>query len=172
MIVHFAVSQKNQVERIKRLGAIVSVNPYYPVALADNYRTNGLEPERADSMVRLGDVERAKIPYSLHSDMPMAPGQPLFLMWAAVNRVTNEGNLRAPEQRISRQGALRAETIEAAYSLQLEKEMGSIESGKLANFTILSDNPITVDPMDIKNIAIWGTVLEGRLQPVQARSQN
>ena len=172
VIVHFAVSQKNQVERIKRLGAIVSVNPYYPVALADNYRTNGLEPERADSMVRLGDVERAKIPYSLHSDMPMAPGQPLFLMWAAVNRITNEGNLRAPEQRISRQGALRAVTIEAAYSLQLEKEMGSIESGKLANFTILSDNPITVDPMDIKNIAIWGTVLEGRLQPVQARSQN
>ena len=166
VVVHFAVSEKNQVERIKRLGAIVSVNPYYPVALADNYRTNGLEPERADSMVRLGDVERAQIPYSLHSDMPMAPGQPLFLMWAAVNRVTNAGNLRAPEQRISRLGALRAVTIEAAYSLQLENEIGSIEPGKLANFTILSDNPITVDPMDIKNIAIWGTVLEGRLQPV------
>jgi len=166
VIVHFAVSEKNQVERIKRLGAIVSVNPYYPVALADNYRTNGLEPERADSMVRLGDVERAQIPYSLHSDMPMAPGQPLFLMWAAVNRVTNAGNLRAPEQRISRLGALRAVTIEAAYSLQLENDIGSIEPGKLANFTILSENPVTVDPMDIKNIAVWGTVLEGRLQPV------
>ncbi len=172
VIVHFAVSQKNQVERIKRLGAIVSVNPYYPVALADNYRTNGLGPKRADSMVRLGDVERAQIPYSLHSDMPMAPGQPLFLMWAAVNRVTNEGNLRAPEQRISRLGALEAVTIEAAYSLQLEKDMGSIEPGKLANFTILSDNPLTIDPIDIRNIAVWGTVLEGRLQPVQGRSPN
>lgn len=172
VIVHFAVSEKNQVERIKRLGAIVSVNPYYPVALADNYRTNGLEPERADSMVRLGDVERAQIPYSLHSDMPMAPGQPLFLMWAAVNRVTNAGNLRAPEQRISRLGALRAVTIEAAYSLQLENDIGSIEPGKLANFTILSDNPVTVDPMDIKNIAVWGTVLEGRLQPVGGLSKN
>ena len=172
VIVHFAVSQKNQVERIKRLGAIVSVNPYYPIALADNYRTNGLEPERADSMVRLGDVERAGIPYSLHSDMPMAPGQPLFLMWAAVNRVTNEGNLRAPEQRISRLGALRAVTIEAAYSLQLEKDMGSIQPGKLSNFTILSNNPVTVDPMEIKDIEVWGTVLEGRLQPVQDAPQN
>lgn len=166
VIVHFAVSQKDQVERIKRLGAIVSANPYYPIALADNYRTNGLEPERADSMVRLGDVEKAGIPYSLHSDMPMAPGQPLFLMWSAVNRVTNDGNLRAPEQRVSRLGALRAVTIEAAYSLQLEEDMGSIEPGKLSNFTVLSDNPITIEPMKIRDIEVWGTVLEGRVQPV------
>ena len=166
VIVHFAVSQKDQVDRIKRLGAIVSVNPYYPIALADNYRNNGLEPERADSMVRLGDVEKAGIPYSLHSDMPMAPGQPLFLMWSAVNRVTNEGNLRAPEQRVSRLGALRAVTIEAAYSLQLEEDMGSIEPGKLSNFTVLSDNPVTINPLQIRDIEVWGTVLEGRIQPV------
>ncbi|MCP4841667.1 MAG: amidohydrolase family protein, partial [Halieaceae bacterium] len=56
--------------------------------------------------------------------------------------------------------------------LQLEKDMGSIEPGKLANFTILSDNPLTIDPIDIRNIAVWGTVLEGRLQPVQGRSPN
>ena len=110
VIVHFAVSRPEQVARIKRLGAIVSGNPYYPVALADNYRVNGLDPERADPMVRMGDVEKAGISYSFHSDMPMAPGQPLFLMWSAVNRVTNDGNLRGPEQRVSRLGALKAVT--------------------------------------------------------------
>lgn len=170
VIVHFAVSTPEQVARIKRLGAIVSGNTYYPVALADNYRTNGLDPERADSMVRMGDVEKAKISYSFHSDMPMAPGQPLLLMWAAVNRVTNEGNLRAPEQRVSREGALRAVTLDAAYSLQLEKEVGSITPGKLANFTVLGENPLTCDPMQIKDIAVWGTVHEGRVLPVQTAS--
>jgi hypothetical protein len=166
VIVHFAVSRPEQVARIKRLGAIVSGNSYYPVALADNYRTNGLDPARADPMVRMGDVERAGISYSFHSDMPMAPGRPLFLMWSAVNRVTNDGVVRAPDQRVSRLGALKAVTIDAAYSLQLEKDVGSIEPGKLANFTILAENPVTSDPMRIKDIAVWGTVHEGRVLPV------
>jgi predicted amidohydrolase YtcJ len=166
LIVHFAVSRPEQVDRIKRLGAIVSGNPYYPVALADNYRTNGLDPERADAMVRMGDVERSGISYSFHSDMPMAPGQPLFLMWAAVNRVTPDGNLRGPEQRVSRLGALEAVTLDAAYSLQLEREVGSIEPGKLANFTILGDNPVTIEAARIKDIPVWGTVQEGRVLPV------
>src|SRR5512137_2949578 len=167
VIIHFAVSNPDQVERIKRLGAIVSGNPYYPVALADNYRTNGLDPARADVLVRMGDVERAGISYSFHSDMPMAPGQPLFLMWSGVNRITNDGNLRGPEQRVSRLGALKAVTLDAAYSLQLEKEVGSITPGKLANFTVLGDNPVTCDPMKIKDIPVWGTVDEGRVLPVK-----
>jgi hypothetical protein len=166
VIIHFAVSSPDQVARIKKLGAIVSGNPYYPVALADNYRANGLDPARADPMVRMGDVERAGISYSFHSDMPMAPGQPLYLMWTAVNRVTNDGNVRAPEQRVSRLGALKAVTIDAAYSLRLEKDVGSIEPGKLANFTVLADNPVTVDPMKIKDIKVWGTIQEGRVLPV------
>lgn len=176
VLIHFAVSRADQVAKIKRLGAIVSGNPYYPVALADNYRTNGLDPERADNMVRLGDVERAGIPYSFHSDMPMAPGQPLLLMWSGVNRITNEGHLRGQDQRVSRLGALKAVTLDAAYSLQMEKDVGSIVAGKLANFTILAENPVTSDPMTIKDIKVWGTVHEGRVLPVKhaepAQAQN
>jgi hypothetical protein len=117
-------------------------------------------------MVRMGDVERAGISYSYLSDMPMAPGQPLFLIWAGVNRITNEGNLRGPEQRVSSLGALRAVPLEAAYSLQLGKQVGSIVPGKLANFTILAANPLRVDPVRIKDIPVWGTVQEGRVLPV------
>jgi len=167
VIVHFAVSTTEQVARIKRLGAIVSGNSYYPVALSDNYRKNGLDPERADPMVRMGDVEKMGISYSFHSDMPMAPGQPLLLMWCGVNRITNGGRVTAPDQRVSRLGALKAVTLDAAYSLQMEKEVGSIVPGKLANFTILGDNPVTCDPEKIKDIPVWGTVHEGRVLPVK-----
>lgn len=160
-IVHFAVSGPDQVKRIKALGAIVSANPYYVIALSDKYGEVGLGPDRADQMVRLGDVERAGISYSLHSDMPMAPGDPLFLMWCAVNRITSSGRVAGEDQQVSREGALHGVTLGAAHSLRLEKEMGSIEVGKLANFTILDDNPLTVEATAIKDIAVWGTVMEG-----------
>lgn len=169
-IVHFAVSAKDQVDRIKRLGAIVSGNPYYVRALADNYSEVGLGPERADSMVRMGDVERLGISFSYHSDMPMAPADPLFLIWCGVNRITTSGRIAAPDQRVSREAALRAVTIDAAYSLKMEKEIGSIVAGKLANFTILGDNPVTCEAGVIKDIAIWGTVHEGRLLPVSKKT--
>ena len=57
-----------------------AVTRAYPVALADNYRSNGMDPERADNMARMGDVDKAGISHSLHSDMPTAPGQPQLLM--------------------------------------------------------------------------------------------
>ncbi len=163
IVVHFGIAAKDQVDRIKRLGAIVSGNPYYVYALADNYSKFGVGPERAHQMVRLGDVERAGVSFSLHADMPMAPGQPLLLMHCAVNRTTMSGRVVGADQRISRLAALKAVTLDAAYSLQMEKEVGSIVPGKLANFTILGDNPLTVDPMKIKDIRVWSTVHEGRV---------
>ncbi|MBD9652869.1 amidohydrolase (plasmid) [Ensifer sp. PDNC004] len=164
--IHLAVSQKDQVERMKRLGVVVSANPYYVRALADAYTKDGLGPERADNMVRLGDMERAEVPFSLHSDMPMAPGQPLFLMHCAVNRTTASGRVAAPDQRATRLGALKGVTLGAAHSLRMENDIGSIVPGKLANFSILDDNPLTVDAAKIKDIAVWGTVFEGRVLPV------
>jgi predicted amidohydrolase YtcJ len=165
LLAHFAVSDPDQVQRIAALGAIVSGNPYYVTALADMYSEYGLGPERADSMVRIGDVERAGLSYSFHSDMPMAPGRPLFLMHCGVNRTTVSGRVAAPDQRASRLGALQAITIDAARSLRLDDEIGSIVPGKLANFTILGDNPLTVDASAIKDIPVWGTVHEGRILP-------
>ena len=172
VIVHFAVSQKDQVDRLAKLGCIVSGNPYYTTALADNYSKNGLGPERANSMVRMGDVERAGVSFSYHSDMPMAPCDPLFLMWCGVNRITTSGRVAAPEQKVSREAALKAVTLEAAYALKMENEIGSIETGKLANFTILNANPVTCDPLKIRDIKVWGTVVEGELQPVSRPATN
>ena len=93
----------------------------------------------------------------------MAPADPLFLMWCAVNRVTASGRVAGPDQRVDVAEALRGVTINAAYSLKLEDEIGSIEPGKRANLTILDDNPITVDPMKIRDVKVWGTVMEGRI---------
>jgi adenine deaminase len=86
-------------------------------------------------------------------------------MWCAVNPVTTSGRVAGPDQRISAEDALRGVNIEAAYSLKLENELGSIVPGKRANLTILEDIPLSVDPMKIKDIKVWGTVMEGRRLP-------
>ena len=166
VIVHFGFSRPDQVDTLANLGAIVSANPFYPIILADKYSNVGIGPERAQEMVRLGDLVRADISFSLHSDTPMASGQPLRLMSNAVNRITVNGNLVGPTQRISAERALRSVTIDAAYSLRKEDEVGSIVPGKLANFTVLTENPLTVSPQSIEIIEIWGTVHEGRVLPI------
>lgn len=171
VLVHFAVSRPDQVTRIKALGAIVSGNAYYVSALADQYAKVGLGPARADTMVRLGDLSRAGISWSLHSDMPMAPADPLFLMWCAVTRLTASGRVAAPDQRVTVEQALRGVTIDAAYSLKLEGEIGTITPGKRANFTVLSDNPLTTDVARLRDISVRGTVMEGRVLPVPARGR-
>jgi predicted amidohydrolase YtcJ len=166
VIVHFANSTEEQVARIGRLGAIVSANPYYVSGLADRFGEVGLGPERADHLARLGSVARRGIPFSLHSDMPIAPARPLFLAWCAVNRTTVSGRVAAPDQRITVEQALRAVTIDAAHSWRMEAEMGSIAPGKVANFTVLDEDPLSVDPKTLKDIPIWGTVYEGRVFPI------
>jgi predicted amidohydrolase YtcJ len=169
VLVHFGFATPEQIARAGRLGCIVSANPYYVTALAGRYAQIGIGPERARRMVPLKDAENARMSISFHSDMPMAPAKPLQLIWAAVNRFTAEGPVMGEDQRVSVDLALRAMTIEAAYSIRLENELGSITPGKLANFVVLEQSPHAVAPAALKDIAVWGTVLEGRVQPAPAQ---
>jgi predicted amidohydrolase YtcJ len=98
--------------------------------------------------------------------MPMAPAKPMQLVWAAVTRVTAEGPVAGPQHRVPLDVALEAVTINAAYSIQMEKRVGSIEVGKDANLSILEQSPYAVAPEKLKDIQVWGTMLEGRVQPV------
>ena len=161
-IVHFGYSAFDQIDRMKKLGVIVSANPYYVAALSDLYSKQGVGYERSQEMVRLGDVVRSDIPLSLHSDMPMAPASPLLLMDAAVNRINYANKVAGPDQRIDALTALKGVTINSAYTLRIESDYGSITPGKYANLTILSENPLNIDPLKIKHINVIGTIEEGR----------
>ena len=168
VIVHFANSTEEQIDRIAALGAIVSANPYYPVGFADKYGEWGLGPQRADAMVRSASVLKRGVPLSFHSDLPMCPGDPMLMASFAINRTTAMGRVAGPEQRIGVHEALRAVTIEAAYSWRREDELGSVEVGKIANLTALDSDPYESDPSRIGSIPIRTTMFEGRLFDVPA----
>ncbi|MEE3330084.1 MAG: amidohydrolase family protein, partial [Myxococcota bacterium] len=69
-------------------------------------------------------------------------------------------------ERLSIEQALRAVTIDAAHLLRQEHRIGSIEVGKVADFTILEEDPYEVEASALGNIGIWGTVLEGQIWPI------
>ena len=163
---HYGYAREDQHQRVKDLGIIVSNNAYYLHELAPIYARAQLGPERAADISPLGGLARAGVPFSFHSDYFMAPAEPLTQVWVAVNRIASDGKVWGEHQKISLTLALRAITAEAAYSLGLENEIGSIKVGKRADFTVLAENPYNVDPKRLKDIAIWGTVLDGTLHPL------
>lgn len=163
---HYGYAREDQHARVKRLGVVVSNNPYYLYELAPIYARHGLGPQRAADIAPLGGLLRAGVPFSFHSDFPMAPAEPLRLIATAVNRVASDGAVWGDDEKIPLDAALRAVTIEAAWSLGLENEIGSIEEGKRADFTVLGADPYEVEPAMLGDIAIRGTVLEGVPHPL------
>jgi predicted amidohydrolase YtcJ len=164
---HYGYAREDQHRRVRKLGIAVSNNAYYLHELAPIYAQHGLGPERAARISPLGGLARAGVAISFHSDFPMAPAEPLTLVWAAVNRIGSDGRVWGAEQRLALDLALRAVTIEAAWSLGMEDEIGSIRPGKRADFTVLAADPTEVAPETIRDIQIWGTVLDGRPHPIR-----
>lgn len=88
--------------------------------------------------------------------------RPLSLIWCAVNRLTAGGRVLGPEQRISPTQALRAHTIDAAWQVFRDDDLGSIEQGKSADFTVLSKNPLE-HAETINDIEVLATIKDGEV---------
>jgi len=101
------------------------------------------------------------VPFSIHSDADVTPLGHLHTMWCAVNRVTPSGRVLGEDERISAQSALGAVTLGAAYQIHHDDEFGSLECGKAADLTVLENDPLEVEPMAIREIGVWGTVVGG-----------
>jgi len=96
-----------------------------------------------------------------HTDFYVAPLDQMFMMWSAVNRVSREGGVVGPDQRITPLEAIKSQTIWAAEQYGEQDRRGSLEPGKIADFVILDQNPLTVDPLTIKDIKVLETIKEG-----------
>ncbi len=163
-IEHYCISTPAQSRRLAALGGLASVNAYFVHTRSGIHADHGFGPDRAEATARLGSLVRAGATFALHSDynLVVAPMHPLTAAWTAVNRLRAEDNtVVAPGERISVERALRAITVDAAFVLNMDDRLGSIEVGKHADFAVLDDDPFEVDPKNLKDIAIHGTVLGG-----------
>jgi predicted amidohydrolase YtcJ len=162
---HLGYSTEAQNRRIAKMGLMVSAQPNYIRVLGDVYEREGLGPERAAQINRLGSLERKGVPLGLHSDFNMAPVDPLYLAWVAANRVTIGGQVKSPGERISLDKALRAVTIEAAQVIGMDALVGSIAAGKKADFAVLDRDPYAVGAARLRELEVKGVIFEGEFTP-------
>ncbi len=159
---HVGFHAQAQTARLAALGAHASVNPYYIHALADDYAGFGLGPERASQITRCASMLREGMRVSFHSDFMMAPPEPLTLAWCAATRRTGTGKVVSPNERLTLMQALRGITIDAAWALRMEHEVGSIAAGKRADFVVLDDDPFELGVERLNEVRVAGTVFEGQ----------
>lgn len=163
---HLGMQRAEFARKMKTLGMMASVNPYY-IYYRGEFNIEGMGADRALTALQLKTMVDEGVAVALHSDSPMGPPKPLEWAWIAVNRPSIESkNILAPAERVTAYQALKMVTVDAAYHLGMEDKIGSLEAGKFADFTVLDENPLTVEPMRIKDIKIWGTVLGGRKQAI------
>ncbi len=114
------------------------------------YRDQLFGPERTAFMDPAGACLKEQVRFTLHTDSPCSPIGTLGLVQTAVTRVCEFDNtVIGADQAVTVQQALEAVTIDAARQLGLVDRLARLESGKEADFTILEDNPLTVDPSKI-----------------------
>jgi predicted amidohydrolase YtcJ len=162
LIIHCQLASRDQIRRMKRLGVVPSFFVNHVYYWGDRHVALFLGPERAARIDPLGAAVQEGLIFTLHSDLPVTPVDPLFSMHCAVNRRTRKGMVLGPEERISPVEALRAYTVHGAYCSFEENAKGSIEVGKVADFVVLSENPLRVAPERIRELRVLRTVLGGR----------
>ena len=118
--------------------------------------------ERASQISASKTALDNKLAFTYHQDTPVIKPDMLETIWCAVNRVTMSGIVLGENQKVSPYEALKAITINAAYQNKEEDIKGTLEEGKLADLVILSDNPLTCEPMSIKDIEVLETIKEGK----------
>jgi predicted amidohydrolase YtcJ len=122
---------------------------------------NNRGPEQAAYISPMRDAIDAGMRPTNHTDFYVAPLDQMFMMWSAVNRVSREGGVVGPEQRITPMEAIKTQTLWAAEQYDEGHRRGSLEPGKIADFVILDRNPLKAEPIAIKDINVVETIKDG-----------
>ena len=158
---HCQMAEEAHFRRMSKLGICSNLFSNHIFYWGDKHLEKTLGPDRAARMNAAATAKKQGVNFSIHSDAPVTPLAPLFTAWCAINRRTASGLVLGEHERISLNDALYAITLGAAYTLKLDHVVGSIESGKFADFAVLEEDPFLVEPDQLKDIKIWGTVVDG-----------
>lgn len=162
VLIHGQTVREDQLDACKELGIVPALFPAHAFYWGDWHREMTLGPERAARISPTRSVLNRGMKVTIHTDAPVVLPNAMRTMWSAVNRRTRTDFVLGADQALTPLEALKAQTIWSAYQHFEEDQKGSIEVGKLADFAILSGNPLTVDPMTIKDIEVLETIKEGK----------
>ena len=163
ILIHAQMARPDQLQRMQALDVTPSFFVAHTYYWGDQHYELTLGPDRAHRIDNAGSAVEHGVDLALHSDAPITAIGPLFTAWCAVNRVTSTGKLLGGDaERLTVEEALYTITMGGAISLKLDHEVGSIEVGKAADFTVFDQDIMQVPHNKILDTQIKATYVAGK----------
>jgi len=161
MLIHGQFIRPDQVQALKSLGIFPSMFPMHTFYWGDWYKQI-VGPEQAERISPMRSILNTGLHATSHTDAPVALPNLMQVVWATVNRTSRSGAVIGPDERVTPYEAMKMVTLWGAEQFGEQANKGSIKEGKLADFVVLSDNPITMDPAKINQVQVLETIKEGK----------
>ena len=162
-IEHLGSARGDQLHRAAQLGVAMSLGQFQFIYWGDLLDGQIFDSVHGSEWIRAGDAVKSGGRFSFHNDGLVSPPDVLLNFQTAITRRTPSGALHGPNQAISLDDAIKAQTIHAAHMLGRDKDIGSITAGKLADFVELSTDPYEVEPGELASeVKVEATWLAGR----------
>lgn len=161
-IEHCAFPTDSQISRIKNMNIIAASSIAFLYSFGDSYYHN-LGSKRLKRAFPHKTFIKHGITAPGNSDCPVCDGNPMLGIYAAVSRKATSGRILDETQNISVKEAIKAYTIDAAYSSFEENILGSIKENKFADMIVVSDNPLNVPVDSLKDINVEMTIMNGKI---------
>ncbi|MGE2724523.1 amidohydrolase [Mycolicibacterium pulveris] len=158
---HVGAIRPEQLQRAHDLGVTCSIFVDHIHYWGDVIVDGLFGPEHGNRWMPCGSAVATGMRISLHNDPPVTPEEPLRNISVAVTRTAPSGRALGPEEALTVEQAIRAQTIDAAYQLFADDAVGSLEVGKYADLVVLSGDPRAVPPESIADLEVRATFLAG-----------
>ncbi|HPP37092.1 MAG TPA: amidohydrolase family protein, partial [Thermosynergistes sp.] len=158
-----SLSRPDQIERMARMGVAVTVQPHF--VLTDWWLPERVGHQRAKWIYPFRSIMKAEVPVGFGTDSPVEPIDPFETLYAAVTRGKFEAHSvyeMSKEEALTVEESLYCYTFGSAYVMGEEKLLGSLEEGKIADFVVVEDDPLTVDERNLRTVGTAETRLGGR----------
>ncbi|CAM1344336.1 amidohydrolase [Tenacibaculum amylolyticum] len=158
---HCLLLPDTTLNKVKELNITPSFHINHLYYYGDVLDTKILGSERTQKILPVNTAIKKGVISSLHADQPMFESNPFKLIATAIKRETKTGKVIGIKEKIDIITALKALTINAAYQINMEDKIGSLEKGKYADFIILDKNPLQVSTDKLDKIKCTATYVNG-----------
>ena len=162
VMIHSQTVRDDQLDRMARLRITPSFFVSHTFFWGDWHREETLGVERAIRISPTRSATERGIRYTLHNDPPVVPPDMIRTLWSATTRRTRSGEVLGREQRASTHEALAGITLDAARQYGEEASKGSISAGKQADFVIVDQDPLAMDPENLLQLQVLETISRGK----------
>ena len=162
VMVHAQLVREDQLKRMAEIQMMPSFFVVHTYYWGDIHIRN-FGQERGSQISPVKSAVKNHMKYTFHQDTPVVPPDMMRTVWSAVNRISKSGQRIGENQRVSVMEALKAITVYAAYQYFEEKEKGTIEKGKKADFVVLSENPLETEPENLASVQVLMTIKENEV---------